>query len=173
MRAGASGAAKEPSSANTDGENDDGKELWGLKEFYAQKAERDRENGDVPKAAAEFLKRAVVGDVAALRAALQAEKDRLKAEATSGNSDEIEDVTEIAVGKEEREKVIEVEGLAAAVAAVAAAGGAVAPRGLGLEGGIFPSDVSQSLVDKDITLQGAKLDSGQPDAMVGFWQVRD
>lgn len=44
--------------------------------------------------------------------------------------------------------------------------------GLGLEGGIFPGDVSPSSADKDIKLQGAKLDPGQPQVLVGFWQVR-
>ncbi len=45
--------------------------------------------------------------------------------------------------------------------------------GLGLEGAIFPSDVFPgSSATDDITLQGAQLEDGQPQAMVGFWKVR-
>lgn len=46
------------------------------------------------------------------------------------------------------------------------------PSGLGLEGGIFPGDVFPASTKEDITRQGADVEPGQPEALVGFWQVR-
>lgn len=49
----------------------------------------------------------------------------------------------------------------------------VVVEGLGLDGGIFPSDMKSSKANSDeITLRSAKLDPGQPEALVGFWKVR-
>lgn len=46
-------------------------------------------------------------------------------------------------------------------------------EGLGLDGSIFPSDIKSSKANSDeITLRSAKLDPGQPEALVGFWKVR-
>lgn len=97
------------------------------------------------------------------------------AEASPGSSDGADKDDEIdrLVGIEEfRAEQAEREAAAAAVAAAVAAAGVGTGVGLGLEGAIFPSDAFPgSPGTEDITLQGTKLENGQPEAMIGFWKV--
>lgn len=98
----------------------------------------------------------------------------LRATAGQDNSDDdregLPDCSDTSDGDDEKELV----GLADFYARKAEreSGGGAPAEELGLEGGIFPGDVSPSFADKDIKLQAAKLDPGQPQALVGFWQVR-
>lgn len=163
LQAAAEGGESKPPS---DGD-DEGEELWGMAEFLERKAERERDEG-IPPAAAEFLARGLpAGDVASLNAAIADEKKRIKQAEGKGQreeNNESEGLPEFSTQAGERE--------GAAPATLAGAPRADGSAGLGLEGGIFPSDVSPSKGDTDITMRPARLDAGQPEVMVGFWQVR-
>lgn len=86
------------------------------------------------------------------------------------------------VDDDEGEELVGIEEFKARRAAAGADGKATQARvppppapveGLGLDGGIFPSDMKSSKANSDeITLRSAKLDPGQPEALVGFWKVR-
>lgn len=89
------------------------------------------------------------------------------------DSDSIDDlvgIEEFRVEKERRDREEEEAGRVAPPPPAAATGKGV---DLGLGGAIFPSDAFPgSPATDDITLQGVRLEDGQPQAMVGFWQVR-
>lgn len=141
-----------------------------MADFLARKAERESQSGITP-AAAEYLARGLpAGDVASLKAAIAEEKKRMKE--TKGKGEEEENAKESEGLPEFNTRTAERERASAGAPAAPGGDGGGGGAGLGLDGGIFPSDVSPSKVDADITMRPAKLDPGQPEAMVGFWQVR-
>lgn len=87
--------------------------------------------------------------------------------------DQLVGIDKFRVEKAERDRnEAEVAAAAPAPAPAAAAKTVGKDVGLGLEGAIFPSDAFPgSPSTEDISLQGVKLESGQPKAMVGFWKV--
>lgn len=86
----------------------------------------------------------------------------------SGDIDDLVGIDEFRAGKAERDKE-EARSVAPPPAAASSRGKRV---DLGLDGAIFPSDAFPgSPGTQDITLQDIRLEDGQPQAMVGFWQV--
>lgn len=87
----------------------------------------------------------------------------------SGNIDDLVGIDEFRAEKAERDREE-----ARSVAPPPAAAGASSEKGadLGLGGAIFPSDAFPGSPGTDgITLQGIRLEDGQPQAIIGFWQV--
>lgn len=173
-------------------DDDDEEELAGMKEFRERKAAADRleEAGLFPRSedsagsrqrggghrAAQL--RAMFGGeggvdedgdelvelvgMAEFKAREAAIEKRDSPRAAAGWSNDIDD-------DDEGDELVGMEEFT--VREAAEAGGKV-DGGLGLEGGIFPSDMKSSNANSDeITLRSAKLDPGQPEALVGFWKV--
>lgn len=119
-------------------------------------------------------------DTSSLRAAIADEKERITGQRQVGADSED-------IAKRRRDEMSHWLAQAAAAAAESEAmdaadgdggnGGEASsapttlPLGLGLEGGIFPSDVGES-DRRVVTMKYLKLEPGQPEDIVGFWQVR-
>lgn len=138
-----------------DDEDDDGEELVGMAEFLAQKTVRDRDRrveDRPPPLQSPPPSNVVAGEGG-----------------DDGDEEELVGKAGFLALKAERERRMEER----QSPSLSSTPPGVAPAvDLGMEGGIFPSDVFPGSASDEITLQGAKLEPGQPEALVGFWKVR-
>ena len=134
-------------------EDDDGEELVGMAEFLAQKAVRDRD-------------RLLAGRSPPSPMELVVEEDD---DDDDNDGEELVGRAEFLAQKAQRERRMEERQSPSLSSTPPRATPAV---DLGMKGGIFPSDVFPGSASDEITLRGAKLEPGQPEALVGFWKVR-
>ena len=166
-------------------EEDDGEELVGMAEFLAQKAVRDRQQmaGQLPPppspiaddddeelvGMAEFLAQKAVRDRQMGQERPRPSPSPMIAGEDEDDGEELVGMADFFAQKSERDRRMAER--QSPLPGVSSTPGA-APVDLGMEGGIFPSDVFPGSASDEITLQGAKLKPGQPEAVVGFWKVR-
>ena len=137
-----------------DDEGDEGEELVDMAEFLAQKAVRDRDQWmeERPPPLPSSPPTKLVAD--------EGEDDR--------DEEELVGRAGFMARKGQRERRMEERQSPSRSSTQPGAAPAV---DLGMDGGIFPSDVFPGSASDEITLQGAKLEPGQPEALVGFWKV--